>query len=520
MSQLIMFDKVKELIFGLNGMEKTRMDHRYIDAMAMTNTLQLSSMTDFLVVEEIIYKIKELLRVRSSNLNKAINDPTKKIRKRDVLEFLDVLEEKRNDFIKKSSGIDLPRTIDTSNFNEPLKEKVVSNKTTKPKSLEIEKGIETKKDEESEKLSSLEIFANDHFHIVINDGKVPYLKVIFKSGVDLPLLKKLASVAFEVFGAHGTNILIQNEIALIIPRFGGDELFHLPKNETDVEEVYGKLIQKLSKDAKGEDDKKSEQNQDEYVEKDYLRADTPKTKKKDEDSLDILLEKDLEKKPHFGAKINPFKDGETIEFIKDDSKVETIKKDENELKKEKVEKVEDEVQITDLKSEESESDPLIIYKDEKIIAKLSSDSKAEGEIQVKTIGNDKLQDLNESDLAYLTLFSKAFASILFEVKEAHGTNVIWDYNSNMVRIIPRYQDDGLNNLNWSPKNSTDEFLDQVKNKLLDEMKKEVVENGNASSEKEVTGSKEIPENPQKPVKDDKSLEDKAKIILDYLNKIP
>ena len=51
--------------------------------------------------------------------------------------------------------------------------------------------------------------------------------------------------------------------------------------------------------------------------------------------------------------------------------------------------------------------------------------------------------------------------------------MIFDYSSNKIRIVSRKTTDELANLSWQLKESSDDFLEQVKAKLFAEMSKGV-----------------------------------------------
>ncbi len=157
---------------------------------------------------------------------------------------------------------------------------------------------------------------------------------------------------------------------------------------------------------------------------------------------------------------------EKIEVIADDP-IKIEHKNKNEIEKE-------EIIIDTGESHFTKNHEYLIYQDDKLRAYLEKKSISKGEIIITPSVDKKIFELNESDFSYIMIFSKIFSQILFTETKAEGTNLIFNYNSNMFKLIARTQDDNLN-LNWNIKESTEDFLEQVKNKLILEMSIEIKE---------------------------------------------
>lgn len=606
-----MLDKLRDLIFGLNEYEKVRIDYRFDEAKAFVIDHEIKSVQDFLLFEEINYKIKDMLRLRSSNLNKVIKDPSKNYKKADVLELLAILEKKRDDYLLKRDIKDLNTSnskFDDSKGNSnkkanlekksEVKEESIVNENSKKDNLK-EEAVSESFDDNSKNDDHLEIFRNDDYIIYVENGKTFYLHVkLLRTDINtLSFVKELASGVFEIFSAHGTNIILEGEDILIIPRFNGDSLFELPRSDgAGLEEIYEKLSKQIAKVSKAFQEMNDENStgsdkivsddsngDDKYVsENEVHKKETYSTKKKAEDSLDALLEHDLQEKPYFGEKVNPLKDNDDVEFVRGED-ISVEKKEEEKERGEDVIVEENDVEkdvekhLEDYKKEELASNNVDfkennesknlpedfktymedkdeskdksfenseelenlkrnnseknvgnlaklnhipeseIYRDEKIVVYVENDSEVKGEVVIRPLEDKRILDMEDNDLTYMSLFSKVFASSLFEVMESHGTNVIWDYGSNCIRIIPRYQNDNLK-LNWDPKTTSDEFLEQVRTKLISEMNKEISSIG--GDEENGSGEEELSKMTEAKKEKIKSSSEKAKYILDYLNKIP
>ncbi|MDA3855603.1 MAG: hypothetical protein PF569_05055 [Candidatus Woesearchaeota archaeon] len=485
-----MFKKLKNLVFGLEEYEKIRIEDRFEILKIDLSQIHINSLENFECIEDCIYKIHEQLRLKSSNLCKSINNPAKNIRKKDVEEVLLMFNKIKYDFIKQ--------TFSQINLSE-MPSEVPDIKTEEVKEINEAK---------EENNSQILIKENEKYKIYLNNGKTSYILIDFKnSEIDLPLTNKLASLLFEKVNAHGTNILIENNKALIIPRFENDDIIKIPRIEVDLDDIYEKLTKK--------EDKKIPENEKEE-EAEYLQV----TKKrqynsKNDNSLDDLLKDDFKREimhPH------PKDDPSKIDIFKDD-KIIIERKDE--IKTPEIEIVREEEIVKDDKEEISgnllENQKYEIYRDQKIVIYFEEKSKILGELKLKPISGNKINELEETDLSYIMMFAKAFSAYLFEVLEAHGTNLIFNYDNDFISIIPRYQEDGVDII-WKPKQETESFLEEIQKKLISVMHNDTKKKENPKEE--VIAKIEEEPKEEKIVKNPESKKQKAQYILDYLNKIP
>lgn len=485
-----MFDKLKSLIFGLNEYDKTKIEVRFQLINEILVNTKIRNISDFEIIEDAIYKIKDQLRVKSSNLNKVILDPARNLRKKDVIQTLEKLNAVKYGFLDKAFSV-----MEEDSGEQRENSDVSSVSDSKSDSSEE---IQTKED-----LQDFQVIETDRYTATLENGKVPYIKVKFNSEVDYAVLRDIASVLFDSYGAHGTNIICEKDIALLVPRFMEDKLFELPKFQVDINEVFEKI--RYSSASKTKDSQSQEYISIENKEQEFV------DKKAEDSSLDELLKGYDNKRPkEFKPKISKEDNDENYEIIKGDSieveKKEKIKEPEIEVEKEK-----------NIGKGSIETKPFEVYRDESIIAYFKEDSKVFGEFIVESASEKNFDQLNESEISYIMIFSKVFSSTLFEIMQAHGTNVIWDYNSSKLRIVPRFTDDGLA-LNLSGKESTEDFLEQVKNKLFSEMGRSVStqdSNSIGADKKENKGHANGTNN-----ENSSDSEKKAKFILDQIRKIP
>ncbi len=507
-----MIEHLKNLVFGLEGYEKVKIDSRFDEIITILPQINIKQLTDFETIEKCIYKLKEHLRIKSSNLNRLIKDSSSTLTKKKVVYVIDTLESLRLRFITTAFNVLETNTNFSSQENtnfEPVKE---------DEKKEIKEDVK----EEIQNSDSIKIYSDSELTVYLNGGKVPYMLVDFNHDINLPLLKYLSSLVFEEIKPQGTNIIVQDNKALIIPRTMNDNLLTLPRVEVNINEVYEK-IKSNSKDDKETSEKQErkletkdevkeeikeqvkEETKSEVKEKEYIELDKEKpqinTKKKDEDSLDALLSGIEEKKVDHTPEPKPKEDSSTLQF--ETGKEIEIEKEEKQIKNE-------EVKVIDSQSYE-------IYRDEQIFAYLNQNSTVLGEIIVKNTNEKKNSQLNESELSYISIFSKVFATVLFEVAGAQGTNIMWSFNDNSVRIVPRYQNDNLK-INWEPKQSSDDFLEQIRNKMLDEMRKEVQEE--KEEETKVQTQKETSNQKNMNYNSNENLSQKAQYILDSLKRMP
>lgn len=501
-----MYNQLRNLVFGLDEFEKTKIDIRFGLISNLISPLKINKIEDFEVIEECIYKIKEQLRVKSSNLNKTLANPANKLRKKDVLYVLERLDLIKYDFLKCAFSI---MDQGSMHHEEIRQSPIIEEKKTKPEIL-------------VEKFNGL-IMKNENYSIKLENGKIPFLLIDFKTQPDYTLLKILSSLIYEIFKSGGTNLIIEKNKALIIPRYFEDNLFEIPRIEVDLDDIHSQIITKLDKSR----DKKENDGFIEIKEKPTLN----KRSKKDDLSLDALLEN--KEKPDFMPSPNPNKDDEKIiiepdESIRIEKKEKEIAQPEVEIEYKKIKENSEKYKKFTPKeennkvSESIEQYPFEVYRDDKIVAYFEKNSKAKGELIVKPINGNSMKSLNESDLSYMFIFAKVFSSLLFEIEQAHGTNILIDYENGGLKIVPRYQDDNLP-LKWNPKQESEGFLDQIKDRLIKKMHNELE---TSSQEKPKTVEKVEGEIVSTSHMDEQKSEKKAAVkekvehLLESLHRIP
>jgi len=576
--------KLRDLIFGYQEFEKTKFEVRFELIDEIINIIKLSNVEDFEILESVIYKIKELLRLKSSNLNKTIRDPSNGLRKKDVILVLEKLNKIKYDFLKiifsklkiKDIG-NLSNSVSSEDVTIVSKggNGVVGNDDKKStESIDVKLG-----EKSNLNLANFLLFESSDFKVYLENKDPIFILIKFNLEFDLKIISKLSSLFFEVYSPEGTNIIVENNVAMIIPRFHGDKLFVLPNlDEVNLDEIYSKLIDNikgkkvnssgyvvLGENSIGDSNHMNSNENSNSIAGSFENTNFTSLRKKEE-TLDSLLEKQI------GGKLdsvvenleknsnkNDLSEESKIEIIKGDindgvnEKIEIIREDGEDLiekskivildndkeldtdnkinnldKVAKIDKIVDKEKIENFPIEKYE-----FYRDDKIYAFIQDKSSLLGEIIVKFVSGKILSEVSEGDLSYITIFTKVFSSVLFESLNAHGTNLIWDYSSSEIKIIPRFQDDNLSNLFLSGNQETSDFLELIKNKLLDKMNSEINSNsgGDGISEKE---SNVIGSNIDKNL-DDKSsvltkenideggeelIAEKAKYILESLRRIP
>lgn len=466
-----MLNHLRDLVFGIGGYDKVKIDARFEEIILVLPNIQLTQLSDFEILEECLYKLKEQLRVKSSNLNRVIREHNS-LNKKKVNFVIDALEKKKFDFLNNAF------TLMKESSSEPIQQPEVHHEVEKVEH-------ETVYVPKFEKSNEILILENKDVKIELHNGTIPYLSVLFTEEVDYSLLKNLASQVFEIQQVQGTNIIVSDKRALIIGRQVNDNLITIPRIESDLEEIYNKI--------------KAKDNKEEEYREITEPKQTMQTKKKEEDSLDALLSGIENKKTDLTPKPIPNEDLDQP-VIERGKEVEIEKKHVLNNEIEIIEKTKEEQNI------EISDNPLEIYRDEHIYAVFNLESSVLGEVLVKPTSNQKITELNESELSYIAIFSKVFGTILFETLNAHGTNLIWDFNGDAFRIVPRYQDDKLK-VNWEPKHTSDDFLEQLKNKLLETMRHEI-----STPSEEIDKKMEVVNN--------SNSSERARYILDSLNRIP
>ena len=112
-----------------------------------------------------------------------------------------------------------------------------------------------------------------------------------------------------------------------------------------------------------------------------------------------------------------------------------------------------------------------IYEDQIVKVFLVEKPVIEGHIKLfikKKIKN--LKELKEDELKHVFKISSLLSTVVFENLSAHGTNIIINdgLEDFCIDVIPRFNDDGLK-INWEPKQTTPDKLDEAYKKLKPHM---------------------------------------------------
>jgi hypothetical protein len=391
--------------------------------------------------------------VKSSSLNRAISSSQQNLGRKDVDEILSRLTALKENFV--TEAFSRKEEVQVAEKQETAQIEVSEPEKTEEKEEELQEELDNLEHSLEELNTSTqnldetqqEVLKTEEFEIILENKLLPVLRIQFFKEVDYVLLKYISSLFFESYEAEGSNILVTGSEALIVLRKQGDELFALPRIQCDLEQIYTQL-------------KKEDSN--EVEEGEYTEIEEPKEEKiinhKEEDSsLDSLLgsyeEKDA---PH-----DPVESHSPEEQKEEEPELEKV--EEVQIEKSKEESLESQG-IEKVREEEEVEETYLVYKDNQIKVYVNEESPILGEMIIESVPPKTQEELSESEMSYLFVFSKIFASILFESLEAHGTNIIWERSSSKMRIVPRYQEDGIN-LQWKGQQHKDSFLEQIKSKI-------------------------------------------------------
>lgn len=453
-----MFNKLYKLIFGLDEFTKTKIELRFELAQEILDKLEVNSIEDFDLLESCIYKIKDQLRVKSSNLNNVIRDKEKNLDKQKVDSFLNELLELRSTFLNTAfTAIKKHKEIQDTIQEEPSTLPAQSTPLT---------------------------FSTHTYTLTLTTEGGLNVEVDFKSEVDYKILRIISSIIFDETKSQGTTIIVEENKAYIIPRKLDDNIL-LPLPQRENKEEVEKAFKALTNNTTEDNYLKNVEKKPEFI-----------SKYNDEESLDNLIsnyDKNAKNYPHHKEK-----DDQNIEFEKDDP-----------ITLEKKEKVPEEFTVEKKTPEEQN---FVFYEDEEIKAYCNSNSAIFGEIIVEPMSKKAINQLDESQFSYIFLFSKIFASTLFDVLQAHGTTMLWQQNDSGIRIIPRYKDDNAIP-QWSALTMDNTTLDDIQHQLLSRLSEEVGTQQNNSSEG--NSKKE-----EKTLQKEEPTRQRAKFLLDELRKIP
>ena len=144
-----MITKLQSLIFGLGEYKKVKIEERYNEVKEILLDISIDSALEFEILESCIFKIKEQLRIKSSNLNTIITKNTKYskknssgfrhlLTKKKIQEILDTLQELKHAIITFAfqsgtysiSSNSISNTSNTSNITTTLSSSATTTPTT------------------------------------------------------------------------------------------------------------------------------------------------------------------------------------------------------------------------------------------------------------------------------------------------------------------------------------------------------------------------------------------------------
>ena len=564
-----------------------------------SKNISIKSYEDLEELNFAIETLEKLLYAPNSKIKTFIDDPNNTDRFYDIKHIIHNLKLQRNKYLKtlfsSTSTKNLQNLQDKKEEkvqNLDVKKDIKLEENTKEESSILEN-----EDKSFLDFHEILVFSNERLKVFIK--KKFYLGVEFLREdlrEDLSVLSLISQILFDVVKADGTNI-VENFLerkVLIIPRYLDDNLLVIEKNKFKFDEkLLNDLREEIScilnlhhthenKNIEVEDvDVKSipsnevlkeEKNQELGLDKiDYdIEIDKLKKEKKmskedliyehnDElDNListigefDDLVEKKEENKieenkpsskleinhPNKKVDLNEFnsynQDDIKIEKFEDDLDLENSKILEEDKKEEEINKIIE--PVLEEKAESKKLEENIIYEDDKIFCYINKKSKVLGEIVLKLKNLKIFEEADPSDLTYLFLFSKILSSTLFDVLKPEGTNIIYNYKDNKIRIIPRVSSDELN-INWNSKLEEVSVLDNVKNLILEAFEKyKDLENKKIDEKiekKEILNDTENPKKEENLQSENKNIEkpeievlenekeDKAKYLIKNLSKLP
>ena len=564
-----------------------------------SKNISIKSYEDLEELNFAIETLEKLLYAPNSKIKTFIDDPNNTDRFYDIKHIIHNLKLQRNKYLKtlfsSTSTKNLQNLQDKKEEkvqNLDVKKDIKLEENTKEESSILEN-----EDKSFLDFHEILVFSNERLKVFIK--KKFYLEVEFLREdlrEDLSVLSLISQILFDVVKADGTNI-VENFLerkVLIIPRYLDDNLLVIEKNKFKFDEkLLNDLREEIScilnlhhthenknievedidvKSVSSNEVLKEEKNQELGLDKiDYdIEIDKLKKEKKmskedliyeHNDELDNLIStigefddlvekkeenKIEENKPSSKLEINhPNKKVDLNEFNsynQDDIKIEKFE-DDLDLENSKIlEENKQEGEINEIieptlekKEEPKKLEENIIYEDDKIFCYVNKKSKVLGEIVLKLKNLKIFEEADPSDLTYLFLFSKILSSTLFDVLKPEGTNIIYNYKDNKIRIIPRVSSDELN-INWNSKLEEVSVLDNVKNLILEAFEKyKRLENKKIDEKiekKEILNDTENPKKEENLQSENKNIEkaeievlenekeDKAKYLIKNLSKLP
>jgi len=213
------------LVFGFSEFEKAKFDFRFQLIKTILPQIKLEKLEDFELIEKIIYKINELLRLKSSNLNKTIRDPSKNLRKKDVLLILEELKKIKWNYLNENNCdmkieigeirdkeieigddriVSAEKREDKRNIEkENLKSDILEEKKIETDSVNTVMGV---RQEQNLGINNI-LLNNDKLKIELVNNSAIYLKILFKEDLDFIILNKLSTIFFQLINSDGTNII-------------------------------------------------------------------------------------------------------------------------------------------------------------------------------------------------------------------------------------------------------------------------------------------------------------------------
>ena len=258
-----MISKLQELVFGLNSYEKVKIEDRYLKIEELIPELVITNIEEFEVLENCIFKIKEQIRIKSSNLNTIIKK-TNKLTKKKVNSIIEKLEKLKYKVINFAFSNEQSFRVqeELQHIEETLNEVEQKNNKISEEVSQINSKLSKKENRNISKKGKITIFEEN--------------KENFKS--NLIKQKKLSIKLFETQKYIATLILINSNST---NTFGiNDKELHLSPliqkrdlSINNIEDTYSKILQfkpkknkeKINENFVEAETRKMLNNKDEYI---------------------------------------------------------------------------------------------------------------------------------------------------------------------------------------------------------------------------------------------------------------
>ncbi|MFP4402456.1 MAG: hypothetical protein ACLFPL_04460 [Candidatus Nanoarchaeia archaeon] len=554
-----MISQLEELVYGAHNFEKVKLEERYLQISVLVEHIYPQNIKEFEIMEKCLYKIKEQLRVKSSNLNTIIKK-NNKLSLSTVQHIISVLESRRFEILQLafSKNPKSPKHSSILNTNSNINQiedesedsTVLSQYTTEQQSHNSSSKINNNFGEVNHnlqnKISTNEISTNNKLNNY-NENKniteedfslstIGQVCINTKSFENLfSRTKKILTLLFDTQYYVATMLYIPSIFTNTSPAqmIGISQHSQInnpllmsrnPQFAKEINAIHNAIIshkQQSSHASINNQTIKEEKSKEDYV---VLERAVPQmqTLREDEDTLESLIQSNPSTHTQYFNAKNFQYDDQTITLTTGND----IEFEKKEVAKEEKANIEDNIQpYSDTTNNSSSKEEAVqgilpknaLYSDENVEVSLTSNPNQMGQMELTLKDTPSLSQASQSVLIHSILSAKIFLETIFQTFDAQGTMLVESLNSSKIHLLPRYSDDTIFLFNGQSK--SDEVLTQIQQKIHARMMQELKSEQNNKQSQTIYKEETVETNNSSSSSQNSTKDKRARYLLSSLRRL-